>query len=109
MSSIRVGVIGAGAIAQVAHLPVLAGRDDVTFVGVCDSDLAKAQSLATRFGAAAAYDDIEDLIQYAKPEAVLVATPNHLHEVHTQAALSAGCAVLCVPFIYFGASAAFGR
>lgn len=95
MTTVRVGVIGVGAIAQVAHLPILAGRDDVELVGVCDNDLAKAQALATRIGVPAAYDDIEDLLQYGRPDAVLVATPNHLHDVHVRAALSAGCAVLC--------------
>ena len=95
MTVARVGVIGVGAVAQVAHLPVLAGRDDVDLVGLCDNDLAKAQALATRFGVVAAYDDIEDLLRYGRPDAVLVATPNHLHEVHVRTALSAGCAVLC--------------
>ncbi|MEX0692636.1 MAG: Gfo/Idh/MocA family oxidoreductase [Gemmatimonadales bacterium] len=95
MTRVRVGVIGCGAVAQIAHLPILAAREDVELVGLCDNDLPKAQSLATRFAVPAAYDDIEDLLRYGRPEAVLVATPNHLHEVHVRAALSAECAVLC--------------
>lgn len=95
MSAPRVGVIGVGAVSQIAHLPIVAGRDDVTLVGVCDNDLAKAQALAGRFKVPAAFDDIEDLLRFARPDAVVVATPNHLHEVHVRTALSAGCAVLC--------------
>ncbi len=93
--AIKVGVIGAGAAAQVAHLVTLARRDDVDVVGICDADLAKAQALAGRFGIPSVSDDIEDLLRYSKPEAVVVCTPNHLHEVHVEIALSRGAHVLC--------------
>lgn len=93
--TVRVGVIGAGAIAQVAHLPVLKRREDVEIVGLCDSDVAKAQALAGRFRVADVYDDIEDLLRYCRPEAVVICTPNHLHEVHAISAIRAGVPVLC--------------
>lgn len=95
MTQLRVGVIGVGAVTQVAHLPILAGREDVELVGLCDNDLPKAQALAARFEVPSAYDDIEDLLRFGRPDAVVVATPNHLHAVHVRTALSAGCAVLC--------------
>lgn len=94
-SPTRVGVIGVGAVAQIAHLPALAARDDVTVVGVCDSDRAKARSLAARFGARDVFDDIEELLADSRPDAVVIATPNHLHEIHVRTALSARVAVLC--------------
>jgi predicted dehydrogenase len=90
-----VGVIGAGAIAQVAHLPALKRRDDVEIVGLCDIDVAKAQALAGRFRVGDVYDDIEDLLRYCRPDAVAVCTPNHLHEVHAISAIRAGVPVLC--------------
>lgn len=92
---VRVSVIGAGAIAQVAHLVVLSKRDDVEVVGLCDTDVAKAQALAHRFRIADVFDDIEDLLRLSKPDAVVVCTPNHLHEDHVIGALSAGVPVLC--------------
>ncbi len=94
-AEIGVGVIGAGGIAQVAHLPVLSRFDDVRIAGLCDNDLSKAKALADRFGIADVYDDIEDLLRFSRPDAVVICTPNHLHEVHVQAALSAGAHVLC--------------
>ncbi|MBI4421600.1 MAG: Gfo/Idh/MocA family oxidoreductase [Gemmatimonadetes bacterium] len=93
--TLRVGVVGAGAIAQVAHLPVLAKLKGVEVAAVCDNDLPKAQALARRFAVRDAFDDIEDLLGYAKPDAVVICTPNHLHEVHVIAALTAGVQVLC--------------
>ena len=92
---IRVGVIGAGAIAQVAHLPVLASLKGVEVVGLCDNDTAKAGALASRFGIRDVFDDIEDLLQYSRPQAIAVCTPNHLHEIHVLTALSRGVHVLC--------------
>ncbi|HEY2825706.1 MAG TPA: Gfo/Idh/MocA family oxidoreductase [Gemmatimonadales bacterium] len=92
---IRVGVIGAGAITQVAHLPVLASLKGVEVVGLCDNDTAKAGALAGRFGIRDVFDDIEDLLQYSRPQAIAVCTPNHLHEIHVLTALSRGVHVLC--------------
>ncbi|MSR05783.1 MAG: Gfo/Idh/MocA family oxidoreductase [Gemmatimonadetes bacterium] len=91
----RIGVVGAGAISQVAHLPVLSKFKGVEVVGVCDNDVAKARALGGRFAVPDAFDDIEDLLAYAKPDAVVICTPSHLHEVHVVTALSAGVHVLC--------------
>jgi len=92
---IRVGVIGAGAIAQVAHLPALRRMAGVEVVAICDNDIAKARALAGRFEVRDSYDDIEDVLRYASVDAVVICTPNHLHEIHAMAALAAGAHVLC--------------
>ncbi|MFQ6047723.1 MAG: Gfo/Idh/MocA family protein [Gemmatimonadales bacterium] len=92
---LRVAVIGAGAIAQVAHLSVLSRLDDVETVALCDADLVKARSIAARLEIPEVFDDAEDLLSTAKPDAVVICTPNHLHEVHAVSALAAGAHVLC--------------
>jgi predicted dehydrogenase len=94
VSNIRVGVVGAGAIAQIAHLPVLRKLKGVQVVGICDNDGPKARALAARFETGAAYDDIEELLELAKVDAVAICTPNHLHEAHAVSALAAGAHVL---------------
>jgi len=93
-SPTRLGIVGAGAIVQVAHLPVLRKTRSVDLAALCDSDLAKARALAERSGIPNVYDDFEDLLQHEQLDAVLIATPNHLHESHILAALSAGLHVL---------------
>lgn len=90
-----VGVVGAGAIAQVAHLPVIARIEGLRVTAMCDNDRAKARALAERFDVPDVYDDIEDLLQFAKPDILAVCTPNHLHEIHVKMALSAGVHVFC--------------
>ncbi len=92
---VRVVVVGAGAIAQVAHLPALRRLPGVEVAAICDNDSSKAHALAARFQVADAYDDIEDVLRYARADAALVCTPNHLHESHVVAALAAGLHVLC--------------
>lgn len=93
--ALRLGVVGAGAVLQVAHLPVLKKLKSVQVTALCDSDLPKARALATRFGIPSIYDDIQELLADEALDALLVCTPNHLHEPHIQAGLSAGLHVLC--------------
>src|SRR5215471_13999747 len=93
--AIRIGVVGAGAIAQLAHLPVLSKMRGVELAAVCDNDRPKARALADRFGIADAFTDIEDLLELDDLDAVIVATPNHLHEPHVLSALAAKRHVLC--------------
>jgi predicted dehydrogenase len=91
---LKVGVIGGGGIAQVAHLPVLKKMRTVQVEAICDTDLPKARALADRFGVKDAFDDIEELLRYETLDAVVICSPTHLHESHTQAALSAKLHVL---------------
>jgi len=92
---IRVAVVGAGAIAQVAHLPVLRKMPGIAVAAICDNDLGKAQALAARFEVKDTFDDIEEVLKYGRADVVAVCTPNHLHEIHTLAALAAGAHVVC--------------
>lgn len=91
---LKVGIVGGGAITQVAHLPVLKKMRAVDIQAICDTDLPKARALANRFGVTDAFDDIEELLRYEALDAVVICSPNHLHESHILAALSAGLHVL---------------
>jgi len=93
VTPVRLGILGAGAIVQVAHLPVLRKLKNVQLTALCDSDLQKARALADRWGIAAVCDDVEDLLR-EQLDAVLIATPNHLHESHVLAGLTANLHVL---------------
>ncbi len=94
-ASLRLGIVGTGAIAQLAHLPVLSKLKGAELVAVCDNDLVKARALADRFSIPDAFSDIDELLEFDALDAVVIATPNHLHEPHTLAALSRGVHVLC--------------
>lgn len=92
---IRIGVLGLGAIAQTAHLPALSRMRGAQIAALCDNDGAKARSLAQRFGVRDFCTDIDDLLALKDLDAVIISTPNHLHEIHVLSALRAGKHVLC--------------
>ena len=92
---VRIGVVGVGAIAQIAHLPVLAKMRGAQLVALCDNDGPKARALADRFEVPDVFTDIEDLLELEDLDAVVVCTPNHLHEPHVLSALAAKVHVLC--------------
>ncbi|MGH7527068.1 MAG: Gfo/Idh/MocA family protein [Gemmatimonadales bacterium] len=91
---LKVGIVGGGAITQVAHLPVLKKLKTIEVQAICDTDLPKARALADRFAVKDAFDDIEELLRYEALDAVVICSPNHLHESHILAALSAKLHVL---------------
>ena len=93
--SVRIGLVGAGAIVQLAHLPVLSKMRGARVAAICDNDRAKAQALAERFDIPDVVTDIEDLLEFEDLDAVVIATPNHLHEPHVLSALAAHKHVLC--------------
>lgn len=92
---VRIAVVGTGAIAQMTHIPVLAKLRGASLVALCDNDGAKARALADRFGVPDVYTDFEELLEQGELDAVVIATPNHLHEPHVLSALRQKLHVLC--------------
>lgn len=92
---VRIAVVGTGAIAQIAHLPVLTKMRGVDVVALCDIDRAKARSLADRFEVPDVYVDLEDLFEAGNLDAVVICTPSHLHQPYVVEAIEAGVDVLC--------------
>ena len=100
---VRLAVVGAGAIVQLAHLPIIAKMRGAELVAVCDNDAAKARSLASRFGATDVFTDIEEVLELDELDAVIIATPNHAHEPHVLSALARKKHVLCERPVALGA------
>lgn len=92
---VRIAVVGAGAIAQLTHIPLLARQKGAVLAALCDNDGAKARALADRFGVPDVFTDVEELLDSDVADAVVIATPNHLHEPHVLSALRKKLHVLC--------------
>ncbi len=75
MKTITIGVIGAGLIGR-KHLAKLAGRDDYDLVGIAD---VNADKVAGEYPATRVFADYRKLLDEARPEAVIIASPNQLH------------------------------
>src|SRR5690349_23615200 len=64
-------------------------------IALCDNDGPKASALAERMKIPDVFTDIEDLLELDQVDAVIIATPNHLHEPHVLRALKQKVHVLC--------------
>ncbi len=89
MERVRLGVIGAGNIADMNVAGYLANVDcDV--VAVCDSNEPIAQEAAQRWGVPKVYSDVATMLANDEINAVEILTPTHLHHDHAIMALEAG-------------------
>jgi predicted dehydrogenase len=86
---VRIAVVGAGAIAQVMHIPILSEHPGAALCALADTDAHKARSVAARFGVPDVVDPYRVLAR-EDLDAVVLCTPNHLHEEQAVAGLEAG-------------------
>ena len=93
MSNVKIGVIGAGRIAQAAHLPALARADGAVLVGLADPSPVLSKGVAQRYDVPG-YTCADDLMADGAVEAVIVAVPDRLHLPLAARALEAGKHVL---------------
>ena len=77
-SPLRVGVIGCGFFAE-NHLAAWSSMDDVVLAAVCDLDIGKARSAASRHGAGAAYSDAADMLDHQNLDFVDIVTTMESH------------------------------
>jgi predicted dehydrogenase len=93
---LKVGVIGAGGIAQACHLPGYACVPDLCdIVWACDIDPERLAQVTGKFGVKKTTADYREMLADKELDAVSVTTPNALHREQTIAALLAGKHVLC--------------
>ena len=95
MDKIRVGIIGAGNIAQSAHMPAYAKRDDVEVAALADWNLERAQDAAKKFGVPHAYTTVEELLAHEDVDYIDICVWNRSHCDVALAAAKAGKAILC--------------
>lgn len=95
MDTIRVGIIGAGAVARDRHVPRLRSIDGVQLEMVWNRTLDKAQRTARELEFRRAAADWREIAESPNIDAVVIATPPGPHHEMTLACLAAGKHVLC--------------
>lgn len=94
MEEFRIGILGAGHIAEkMAH--TVAAMDGVRIYAVASRSLEKASEFAGRFGIGKAYGSYEEMVADPLVEMVYVATPHSYHYQHVRLCLEHGRHVLC--------------
>jgi predicted dehydrogenase len=92
---VRLGVVGGGLIAQLAHLPALRALDRLFAVAaLAEPDPDARTALSRRHGIPAAYADHAALLDRTDLDALLVCSPNATHARVVLDALDAGLHVL---------------
>jgi len=91
-STPTVGIVGLGY--GRAHIPAFQAHG-CRVVALCQRDRAAAQTIAARYGVPDVFDRWEAMLDAARPEIVVIATPPHLHRAITLRALEGGAHVLC--------------
>jgi len=94
-SKLRVGVLGAGAWAQFAHIPGWQRDPRCEVVALCDVDIERARDFGRQFAIPEVTDDWQALVSRPDIDVIDVVTPSHTHFELAWAALEAGKHVLC--------------
>ncbi|UOQ45589.1 Gfo/Idh/MocA family oxidoreductase [Halobacillus salinarum] len=94
MTLLKMGIIGAGGIAQDRHIPsYLKLKNKVELTAVQDVNEARAKEAAEKFHIPNVFSNYHDL--FKEVDAVTICTPNKFHAEIAVAALEAGVHVLC--------------
>ena len=94
MGKLRWLLIGAGDIARKRVAAALAGAVDSEIAAVCDVRAENAQSLASEYGVAEVFSDVDEALEKASADAVYAATPVEFHVPLAVRALESGRHVL---------------
>jgi predicted dehydrogenase len=89
--TVRVGVVGAGLIAQAEHLPYLSSMHDrFSLVGLAEPSLTVREALGARYGIVGLHADYRSMLDGGGLDAVVVCSPHGTHAEIVLAALAAG-------------------
>ena len=92
--TIRIGVVGAGAISDV-HLKALAAHDRVEVTCIADPSAEACDRQAMKYGIGRSFADYREMLDRPDLDAVDIAVPHYLHCPIALNALSAGLHVIC--------------
>lgn len=87
--NVRIGVVGAGAIVRMSHLPSIGRVEGIEAAAVADPDSSRVETMAKEHDAQP-FTDYKTMIDESELDAVLVAIPNHLHRDVVEYAAAAG-------------------
>ncbi|MHB8620368.1 MAG: Gfo/Idh/MocA family protein [Chloroflexota bacterium] len=93
--TVRVGLVGAGSIAQIAELPALAALPDAVIAGVVTRKPECAERNRARWPIERTYPNVEAMIDQARLDALFVLTPKTDHTRFVELGLRRRLDVFC--------------
>ncbi len=94
MSELRIGLVGAGRLAEVGYLPALHAASGVRLAGLAEPDPARQARVAALAGGVPAFPDAAALLAGMRLDGLVLATPVSAHLTDARIAAAAGVAVL---------------
>ena len=94
MEKTRVAVIGLGSVAQLVHLPNLVKIKNAEITALAEVNKSRLNSVADKYEIKQRYTDYTKLLDDENIDAVIIATPTHLHKQIAIDCLTAGKDVL---------------
>jgi UDP-N-acetylglucosamine 3-dehydrogenase len=79
MKKIRIGIVGAGEMADRLHLPWIKAIKNCEPRAICRRNLGKAGAIAEKHGVPMIFSDYKEMIKSASVDAVIISSPNNLH------------------------------
>ena len=95
LDPVRIGILGCGPIAQLAHLESVQKGRNLSLAAVCDRDEELANRFGRQFGADSIHTDYDELLADDTVEAVVIATSDAFHVPAARQAIAAGKHVFC--------------
>ena len=90
----RVGLIGVGSIAHIAHLPILAARSDVEMVGAFAEHIESVQKVQRNYAIQNAVHNMDELLEL-ELDCAFVLSPKTVHAEQVVHLLNSGVDVFC--------------
>ena len=94
MEKTRIAVIGLGSVAQLVHLPNLLKIKNAEITAVVEVNKNRLHSVADKYDVKKRFTDYKELLNNNDADAVIIATPTHLHKQMAIDCLNAGKDVL---------------
>ena len=90
----RVGLVGVGSIAQIAHLPILSAREDVELVGAFAEHIESVRQIQKSYPIESAVHNLQELLKLDL-DCAFVLSPKTVHAEQVTRLLDAGVDVFC--------------
>ena len=95
ISTIRIAIIGVGAVSDYHHVPGIAIDPRAELVAICDANESLLQQRQQEWGVPKATTDYQSLCCDENIDAVIIATPNFTHQEIALAAAAGGKHIMC--------------
>lgn len=95
MKEVKIGIIGAGSVAQKMHIPILSSIEGARIIALAESDIQRGEKIAHKWNIPILFQDCKEMCENSDIDAVFICLPNFLHYRAVKIALDNDLHVFC--------------